>query len=73
MNRTVNASEGGPIIWNGPHDAVLSAELEFDGYVTVYGYGPIHHSEVRVPVEDFQIWASTTLAEIALAERKAKP
>lgn len=83
MNRTVKASEGGPIVWDGsPDDALLSADLDLDGYVTVYGYCHIHHSEkhrphgpfeVRIPVEDFRIWASTTLAEIALAERKAKP
>lgn len=61
------------VVWKGPQNAVLSADLYLDGYVAVYGYGSIYHSEVRVPVDDFKIWASTILAEIALAERKAKP
>jgi hypothetical protein len=53
--------------WNGPRDSILSAKI-IEGRVSIYLADEEDRWLVQdVPIDEFKVWASTVLAEIARA------
>lgn len=61
------------VIWDGPGDALLTANVEGSDIVLYLCDEEDRYAIQSMPVEDFQRWTGTCLAEISLAmERREK-